>query len=215
MRRFGNWAVALATLMAMASVGIKAMSDPAAGKTTPAATAAITVAARPSPVPMAPAKASPASAQQAPASGYVGAETCVGCHRGLRRERSNATKHGFSATAARRWPSKGCESCHGPGEAHANDPEKVKPIQLNKVAADGRQRPVPDLPQPRRARAVGRQPARQPQRRVRATATACTPARDRALMRAKTEHGDLRAAATRPSPTSSSASTTCPCARAR
>jgi DmsE family decaheme c-type cytochrome len=30
----------------------------------------------------------------------------------------------------------GWESCHGPGEAHVNDPEKVKPVQLDKVAAN-------------------------------------------------------------------------------
>ncbi len=38
-------------------------------------------------------------------------------------------------TNAPPWPSEGCESCHGPGEAHASDPEKIKPLQFAKVAA--------------------------------------------------------------------------------
>ncbi|HUU35250.1 MAG TPA: cytochrome c3 family protein, partial [Vicinamibacterales bacterium] len=135
MKRFGNWAVALATLMAMASVGIKALSDQPASVATPAARAAITVAARPTPVPTAPANASPASAQQAPASGYVGAETCAGCHTGYEAT-VNATKHGFKGNARSPMATQGCESCHGPGEAHASDPENVKPVQFDKVAAN-------------------------------------------------------------------------------
>ena len=125
MRRFGNWAVVVATLMMLASVGMKALSEPPAG-------AAVAPAARAA----APA-AAPAQAQapaQAPASGYIGAETCVGCHTGYDAT-VNATKHGFKGNARTPMANQGCESCHGPGEAHANDPEKVKPIQLDKVAA--------------------------------------------------------------------------------
>lgn len=126
MRRFGNWAVVVATLMMLASVGMKALSEPSAG----AAVAPATRAAAPA--------AAPAQAQapaQAPASGYIGAETCVGCHTGYDAT-VNATKHGFKGNARTPMANQGCESCHGPGEAHANDPEKVKPIQLDKVAAN-------------------------------------------------------------------------------
>jgi DmsE family decaheme c-type cytochrome len=48
----------------------------------------------------------------------------------------NNTKHGFKANARTPMAQQGCESCHGPGEAHASDPEKVKPVQLDKVAAN-------------------------------------------------------------------------------
>jgi DmsE family decaheme c-type cytochrome len=122
MRRLGNWAVAVATLMMLASVGIAALSEPAAGPPRAAAVAA-------------PAPAPAGGAQQAPASGYVGTETCVGCHSGYD---SNVapTKHGFKANTRTPMAQQGCESCHGAGEAHVNDPEKVKPIQFAKVPAE-------------------------------------------------------------------------------
>ena len=107
MRRFGNWAVLVATLTMLASVGMKALSEPAAG-------------AGPAPAPRAAAPAAaPAqtAAPQAPASGYVGAETCVGCHTGYDAT-VNATKHGFKGNARTPMANQGCESCHGPGEAH-------------------------------------------------------------------------------------------------
>jgi Cytochrome c554 and c-prime len=121
MRRFGNWAVAMATLMMLGSVGMKALTEPGPGATR-----------------VAPAAAAPAAAPaqtatpQAPASGYVGAETCVGCHTGYDGT-VNATKHGFRANARTPMATQGCESCHGPGEAHASDPEKVKPVQFDKA----------------------------------------------------------------------------------
>ncbi len=36
---------------------------------------------------------------------------------------------------ARPAAAQGCETCHGPGEAHASDPEKIKPGQFNKISA--------------------------------------------------------------------------------
>lgn len=48
--------------------------------------------------------------------------SCAGCHvTGLDIERGGFTEFGV-----------GCESCHGPAEAHASDPENVKPY-VNKV----------------------------------------------------------------------------------
>ena len=125
MRRVGNWAVAVATLTMMASVGMKALSEPSAG----AAVVAPTLSAAAST-----AASASAAAQQTPASGYVGAETCVGCHTGYDANVA-PTKHGFAANSRTPMAQQGCESCHGPGEAHASDPETVKPVQFATVDA--------------------------------------------------------------------------------
>jgi DmsE family decaheme c-type cytochrome len=123
MRRVGNWAVAMATLTMLASVGLSALTGSAApgvsGTPHQPATAAT---------------AQPAAPPQAPAPGYVGADTCVGCHSGYDATVA-ATKHGFTANARTPMATQGCESCHGPGEAHVNDPEKVKPVQFARVSA--------------------------------------------------------------------------------
>lgn len=53
---------------------------------------------------------------------YVGVETCVTCHEdqeaGLK-----GTPHGQAGFA--RLSAHGCESCHGPGSAHVDDPDNV------------------------------------------------------------------------------------------
>ena len=149
MTLFSKWAILLTSLMAVA-----------------VATAGISARA----------PASPPSKQHAPQSGYVGAETCVGCHENYDTT-VTPTKHGFKANERTPMAQRGCESCHGPGEAHAGDPEKVKPIQFPKVAANvanGHAR----VATTRRARALGRQPERK-QERSASTATACTRAKGR------------------------------------
>ena len=78
-----------------------------------------------------------ADQQQAPATlpaGYVGAETCATCHTGYDASIA-ASKHGQVKNPRTPAAALGCESCHGPGEAHASDPEKIKPIQFNKIHA--------------------------------------------------------------------------------
>lgn len=93
----------------------------------------------PAPVAVAPAvnlslsQAPPAQAPSTPQAGYIGAETCVGCHDGYDRS-VDATKHGFKANPRTPMAQQGCETCHGPGEAHANDPVNVKPKQFNKLS---------------------------------------------------------------------------------
>src|SRR5688500_10618036 len=81
-----------------------------------------------------------ASAQQpqAPATpqpGYAGSEACATCHTGYDAS-INASKHGQVKNPRSPAAAQGCETCHGPGEAHMNDPEKVKPVQFNRIAAD-------------------------------------------------------------------------------
>jgi DmsE family decaheme c-type cytochrome len=75
----------------------------------------------------------PGEAQQA-AGGFVGDETCTTCHTGY-GETVAATKHGFKANPLTPAAKMGCESCHGPGQAHAEDPEKVKPTSFKKAKA--------------------------------------------------------------------------------
>lgn len=62
---------------------------------------------------------------------YVGQETCVGCHESVKVDGLHAMKADSKSPAG----AKGCESCHGPGSKHADDPEKVKPAQFGKISA--------------------------------------------------------------------------------
>jgi len=65
------------------------------------------------------------------AATYVGQETCLGCHE---NKKGGTSLHSKAADARTPAGGKGCESCHGPGSAHADDPEKVKPMQFGKVS---------------------------------------------------------------------------------
>jgi DmsE family decaheme c-type cytochrome len=66
--------------------------------------------------------------------GYVGSETCVTCHEGYDAS-VNRSKHAFAKDPRTPAAKQGCESCHGPGEAHIQDPASVKPRQFAKISA--------------------------------------------------------------------------------
>ncbi|MDR1989833.1 MAG: DmsE family decaheme c-type cytochrome [Acidobacteriaceae bacterium] len=72
---------------------------------------------------------SPQAAAQAPQAsqalppGYVGSETCAQCHDASEAS-IRQTKHGRAADARTPMATLGCESCHGPGQAHVDDDEK-------------------------------------------------------------------------------------------
>ncbi|MHB8839570.1 MAG: cytochrome c3 family protein, partial [Gemmatimonadaceae bacterium] len=63
---------------------------------------------------------------------YVGMETCLGCHENKAGDKTLHFKVADPRTPA---AGQGCEACHGPGSKHVDDPEKVKPMQFNKVSA--------------------------------------------------------------------------------
>jgi DmsE family decaheme c-type cytochrome len=92
------------------------------------ATAAALAAGAPGPVaaPASPAAVIPAQTQT-PAGGYAGSDTCAVCH----EEEATAfqkTLHGQTANPRTPAAAHGCETCHGPGQAHVDsggDPTKI------------------------------------------------------------------------------------------
>ena len=65
--------------------------------------------------------------------GYVGSEECADCHED-QYDDYRASVH--FQTESGDWPATGCESCHGPGLAHVEDPENVRVLfdSLNTLA---------------------------------------------------------------------------------
>lgn len=82
---------------------------------------------------VAPAPAPPAQAA-APGSGYVGEETCITCHEG-KTKGYHGSKHSRTGNPRTPAANKGCESCHGPGQAHVEgggDKTKIKnPVNMS------------------------------------------------------------------------------------
>ncbi len=69
--------------------------------------------------------AAPVSAQT---GNYVGEATCVGCHDTEGRT-FHQTLHGKGQNLRTPAGGEGCESCHGPGRAHVDDPSKPDSIR--------------------------------------------------------------------------------------
>jgi DmsE family decaheme c-type cytochrome len=74
----------------------------------------------------------------AQAPGYAGSDTCVMCHEAEDKS-IKASKHGLSQNPRTPAAAHGCESCHGPGQAHVDDDAKghikkfgtLKPAEIN------------------------------------------------------------------------------------
>jgi DmsE family decaheme c-type cytochrome len=66
---------------------------------------------------------------EAQQGGFAGQDTCVVCHEGFDTSIS-ATKHGFVRDPRTPAAAQGCETCHGPAQAHTEDPENVKPPRV-------------------------------------------------------------------------------------
>jgi DmsE family decaheme c-type cytochrome len=62
------------------------------------------------------------TAGTAPQAGYVGSDTCTACH--AEGDSLKGTAHGLATNPRSPAAGRGCESCHGPGQAHVDDDEK-------------------------------------------------------------------------------------------
>jgi len=81
-------------------------------------------------VPLPPAQVQPASPPQAPPTqpsappaGYAGSDVCVLCHTEL-ESTLQGTPHWRASNPRSPAATNGCESCHGPGQAHVDDDAK-------------------------------------------------------------------------------------------
>lgn len=69
------------------------------------------------------------SPAQAPA-GYVGQDTCLGCHDDKMKGAFEKSPHAMKADPRSPAAKLGCESCHGPGAKHVDDPAANKTKNL-------------------------------------------------------------------------------------
>jgi DmsE family decaheme c-type cytochrome len=76
----------------------------------------------------APAAAPQGTAAPQAQSGYVGDDTCVTCHEAEGKS-FKATMHGQAENPRTPAAAQGCETCHGPGQAHVDDPAKIDSIK--------------------------------------------------------------------------------------
>src|SRR3954452_12884635 len=60
-----------------------------------------------------------ATATATPVSGYVGEDTCLTCHEDQKKG-YHGSPHARAANPRTPAANKGCESCHGPGQAHVD-----------------------------------------------------------------------------------------------
>ena len=82
---------------------------------------AVLVHAMPADSPQSPAPPA-TSTQPQPPAGYAGSDTCTTCH--TQGDTLKGTAHGQAANPRSPAAGLGCESCHGPGQAHVDDDAK-------------------------------------------------------------------------------------------
>jgi DmsE family decaheme c-type cytochrome len=77
----------------------------------------------------------PAQAQVAAGATYVGQATCLTCHDAAMAKYTE-TPHNRAADPRSPAATQGCESCHGPGSKHIEDPVSVKPLSFKTMTAE-------------------------------------------------------------------------------
>ena len=77
----------------------------------------------------------------APQAGYVGESTCLGCHESEGKS-IHATPHGRAANPRTPMAAQGCETCHGPGQKHADSGEQGRHQGVPGNGFAGRERDV-------------------------------------------------------------------------
>jgi len=75
------------------------------------------------------------AAQVAAGATYVGQATCLTCHEAA-MSKYLETPHHRAADPRSPAATQGCETCHGPGSKHAEDPTSVKPLSFKTMTAD-------------------------------------------------------------------------------
>ena len=83
--------------------------------------------------PPAPQQTTKPAAPPAQAAGYVGSDTCLLCHEGM-GPTLTGTPHGQAANPRSPAATQGCESCHGPGQAHLDDDAKGNILKFGMVS---------------------------------------------------------------------------------
>jgi len=75
---------------------------------------------------------------QAPAGEFAGSQTCQGCHPDQYKFLQSNVH--YKAAEQRRWDARGegCESCHGPGKSHSEDPSNKRGLVTFARGEEGR-----------------------------------------------------------------------------
>ena len=79
------------------------------------------------------------SAMGQPSPPFVGSEACALCHEDIAKAFASSPHHLVDTDKKRGWDGRACESCHGPGQKHADTTEAANirnPLKLAAAAAD-------------------------------------------------------------------------------
>jgi len=79
---------------------------------------------------VAPAAATAPAGAPAVASGYVGDEMCLTCHQDKEHGLYSRSMHARASDERTPAAAHGCETCHGPGKAHTEDPSDPSAIRV-------------------------------------------------------------------------------------